>query len=159
MAKNYRSITPIQQFDPTACWAASLEWWAGAVGGGRGVVTQMNLLNLYLSYWDSSNPDTNPNYGTVSRGNLIAIIQDPRWRMDCFTVQPNDFDCYYINRKMKYGPCLLGYMRPGIGKHVVVAYGASDTHIAVMDPDGAKFIGHSLAHYKTTELIIGSPRQ
>lgn len=155
----YHSITPVQQFDPTACWAASLEWWARAVGGGRQVITQLNLLNMYLRYWDSSNPDTNPNYGTVSRGNLIAIIRDPRWRMDCYTVQPSNFSCYYINQKMRHGPCILGYLKPGLGNHVVVSYGASNTHIAVMDPDGAKFAGRPLAHYTSAELIVGSPRR
>ena len=33
MAKDYLSIAPVQQFDPTACWTAALQWWARAIGG------------------------------------------------------------------------------------------------------------------------------
>src|ERR1035441_7938598 len=80
MAKDYLSIAPVQQFDPTACWAAALQWWARAIGG-RTVVRQIDLLNLYVRFWDSSgDPDTNPNYGTISRAGLISVIGGSRWR-------------------------------------------------------------------------------
>lgn len=59
MATNYRATKPVQQFDPTSCWAAALEWWARAIGN-RTVIKQLDLLNVYLSYWDASNPETNP---------------------------------------------------------------------------------------------------
>jgi len=157
MATNYRATKPIQQFDPTSCWAATLEWWARAIGN-RTVITQINLLNVYLRYWDSSNPDTNPNYGTVSRANLISIISDSRWRMDCETVAGIDFTCHYVNRKMKHGPLVVGYRKPGIGNHVVSVYGASNTHIACMDPDGAQFRGPLASHYQGSQVIVGIPR-
>ncbi len=48
MATNYRATKPVQQFDPTSCWAAALEWWARAIGN-RTVIKQLDLLNLYLS--------------------------------------------------------------------------------------------------------------
>ncbi len=160
MSSKYRSISPIQQFDPTACWAAALEWWARGVGRGRPIITQLNLLSLYVARWDSTNPDTNPNYGTVSRANLIAIIRDPRWRMDFEAVRGRNFTCRLLNTKMRHGPCILGYFEPAVqGNHVVTAYGASNTHIAVMDPNGARFRGHRVEHFSGgTEIIVGSPR-
>ncbi len=156
MARNYRSTRPIQQFDPTACWAATLEWWARATGN-RTVITQLNLLNVYLRYWDSSNPDTNPDYGTVSRNNLMAIIRDGRWRMNCVAIPGRNFTCYYVNQNIRHGPLIVGYRKPGLGNHVVSVYGASNTHIACMDPDGARFHGRVASHYQSNEVIVGIP--
>lgn len=160
MGRNYRSITPVQQFDPTSCWAAALEWWARAIGRGRPIITQLNLLNVYVSRWDSSNPDTNPNYGTVSRANLIAIIRDPRWRMDFEAIRGSSFSCRYLNTKMRRGPCILGYFESEVGgNHVVASYGASNTHVAVMDPNRARFRGHRVGHFTSVrEIIVGYPR-
>ena len=74
MATDYLSISPVQQLDPTSCWAAALQWWARAIGG-RVVVRQVDLLNIYVRFWDSSgDPDSNPNYGTISR--LVARNRD-----------------------------------------------------------------------------------
>jgi hypothetical protein len=153
---NFRSVTPVQQFDPTACWAASLEWWAKAIHD-RTLITQLNLLVVYKDKWDSTNPETNPNYGTVSRANLISIFEDGRWRMTCEAISGTSFTCAHANKRMAKGPILVGYNKPGIGNHVVVVYGASETHIARMDPDGAQFVGSQAAHYQGGEVIIGYP--
>jgi hypothetical protein len=158
MAKNYLQIRPVQQFDPTACWAASLEWWARAIGG-RPVIRQIELLNLYLRYWDSSNPDTNPNYGTISRDGLIAVLNDTRWGMSAEAMPGVRLTTTLINQKMRRGPVIVGYYEPAVqGNHVVVAYGASNTHIAAMNPDGGRFIGLPAAHYShSAEVILGVP--
>ena len=160
MSRNYRRVRPIQQFDPTSCWAAALEWWARAIGN-RSVITQLNLLNVYLRMWDSretigNNP--NPNYGTVSRNNLMSILRDPRWRMDCEAIAGSRFTCHYVNQKVRNGPIIVGYRKPSVGNHVVVCYGASETHIAKMDPDGAQFQGLRQNHYQGGEVIVGIPR-
>jgi len=160
MSRNYRRVRPVQQFDPTSCWAACLEWWARATGN-RQVITQINLLNVYLRMWDTrqtiGNRD-NPDYGTVSRANLMAILRDSRWRMDCEAISGSDFTCHYVNRKVGRGPIIVGYRKPRLGNHVVVVYGASETHIAKMDPDGAQFQGLRQSHYQSREVIVGIPR-
>ena len=156
MSRNYRLVTPVQQFDPTSCWAAALEWWARAIKN-RTVITQINLLNVYLNRWDSTNPDTNPNYGTVSRENLMAILRDSRWRMTCEAIAGSDFTCRHANTRMRRGPIIVGYRKPRVGNHVVVVYGASNTHIACMDPDGARFRGPRASHYQSSEVIVGYP--
>lgn len=157
MATHYRATKPVKQIDSTSCWAATLEWWARAIGN-RTAITQINLLNIYVHFWDSSNPDTNPDYGTVSRTNLIEIIKDSRWRMDCETLTGTRFTCHYVNQKMKHGPLVVGYHKPNVGNHVVSVYGASNTHIACMDPDGAKFRGLLATDYQGGEVIVGIPR-
>lgn len=161
MSKNYLGIAPVQQFDPTACWAAALQWWARAIGG-RTVITQLNLLNLYVRYWDSSgDPDTNPNYGTISRAGLLSVIDDPRWGMSSSAIAGGDLTTVLLNQKMRLGPVILGYYEPAVGgNHVVVAYGASDTHVAVMNPDGALFTGLPIGHYSQSgEVILGIPKR
>jgi len=158
MAKDYLSISPVAQFDPTSCWAAALEWWARAIGG-RVVVRQVDLLNVYLRYWDSSNPDNNPNYGTISREGLISVINDSRWGMTASAMPGTQLTTVLLNQKMHLGPVILGYYEPAVsGNHVVVAYGASETHVAAMNPDGGHFRGLTVDHYShSPEVILGIP--
>ena len=156
MATDYLRIAPVAQFDPTSCWAAALEWWARAIGG-RTVVRQVDLLNIYVRYWDSSDPDNNPNYGTISREGLIAVINDPRWGMTASAMPGSQLTTVLLNQKMRQGPVILGYYEPAVnGKHVVVAYGASATHVAAMNPDGGHLRGLPVEHYShSQEVILG----
>jgi hypothetical protein len=158
MATDYLSIAPVAQFDPTSCWAAALEWWARAIGG-RTVVRQLDLLNIYVRYWDSSDPDNNPNYGTISREGLISVINDSRWGMTATAMPGTQFTTVLLNQKMRLGPVILGYYEPAVsGNHVVVAYGASETHVAAMNPDGGHFRGRLVEHYShSPEVILGIP--
>jgi len=102
MGKDYLSISPVSQFDPTSCWAAALEWWARAIGG-RVVIRQVDLLNIYLRYWDSSDPDNNPNYGTISREGLISVINDSRWGMTASAMAGTQLTTVLLNQKMHLG--------------------------------------------------------
>jgi hypothetical protein len=158
MAKDYLRIAPVTQFDPTSCWAAALEWWARAIGG-RAVVRQLDLLNIYVRYWDSRDPDNNPNYGTISREGLISVINDSRWSMAASAMPGARLTTEVLNQKMRLGPVILGYYEPAVsGNHVVVAYGASATHVAVMNQDGGHFRGSPVGHYSlSTEVILGIP--
>lgn len=82
MPTDHTAIPAVAQFDETSCWAAALEWWARA--SRRVVIDQLTLISKYEQYWDSSgDPDTNPNYGTVSRDGLMSIMSEPVWRMRC----------------------------------------------------------------------------
>jgi hypothetical protein len=159
MATDYLRIAPVAQFDPTACWAAALEWWARAIGG-RVVIRQTTLINTYVRYWDSSgDPDTNPNYGTISRAGLISVINDSRWGMTASAMSGGQVTTALLNQRMRLGPVILAYYEPAVGgNHVVVAYGASETHVAVMNPDGGRFIGLPVGHYShSPEVILGIP--
>ena len=158
MAKDYLSIAPVEQLDPTSCWAAALQWWARAIGG-RVVVRQVDLLNIYVRYWDSRDPDNNPNYGTISRAGLISVIGDSRWGMTASAMPGGELTTGLLNQKMRLGPVILGYYEPAVsGNHVVVAYGASATHVAAMNPDGGHFRGMPVGHYsRSPEVILGIP--
>ena len=120
----------------------------------------MDLINLYLRYWDSSgDPDTNPNYGTISRAGLIAVINDSRWSMTASAMPGSQFTTALLNQKMRSGPVILGYYEQAVsGNHVVVAYGASNTYVAAMNPDGGHFRGLPVDHYsQSSEVILGIP--
>lgn len=157
MSTSRRSVRPIQQFDSTSCWAASLEWFGRSLRS-RPAIAQLELIRDYNGYWDSSNPNTNPNYGTVSRTNLIAILSDSKWKLTVEAIPGSQFTCRHANQRMRRGPIIVGYNKPNFGNHVVVVYGASNTHIACMDPDGARFHGRRESHYQQQEVIIGYPQ-
>jgi len=158
MSKDYLRIAPVAQFDPTSCWAAALEWWARAIGG-RAVVRQLDLLNIYVRYWDSRDPDNNPNYGTISRTGLISVLNDTRWGMVASPMPGAQLTTVLLNQKMRLGPVIIGYYEPEVqGNHVVVAYGASATYVAAMNPDGGHFRGRLVNHYASSpEVILGIP--
>ena len=110
MAKDYTKISAIQQFDSTACWAASLEWWARAIGN-RPVIAQLDLIKMYRMHWDARNPNTNPNYGKISDEGLVEVLRDQRWGMNGANMPGSWFSCYDANHRMRFGPALSGLLR------------------------------------------------
>jgi hypothetical protein len=159
VAIDYTRIPAVVQFDPAACWAASLEWWARAMGN-RPVMNQLGLINLYHSRWDSrGDMDTNPGYGTVSRANLIAVLGDGRWQTAVEEIHGSAFTCAYVNQKVRFGPCIVGYYEPAVrGNHVVVAYGASSMLVDCMNPDGGRFMSRPPSVYQlTARLVVAWP--
>jgi hypothetical protein len=158
MAKDYTKISAIQQFDSTACWAASLEWWARAIGN-RPIIAQLDLIELYRKHWDARNPNTNPNYGKISDEGLVEVLRDQRWGMNGANMPGSWFSCYDANQRMRFGPALLGYYEPSLSSyHVIAIYGASATHVACMDPHGARFTARPIGYFtRSNRLIVGWP--
>jgi hypothetical protein len=90
---------------------------------------------------------------------MISVINDSRWGMAASAMPGARFTTELLNQKMRRGPVIVGYYEPAVsGNHVVVAYGASATHGAVMNPDGGHFRGLPVGHYSlSTEVILGIP--
>jgi len=156
MTTDYMSITPIAQFDETSCWAAALEWWAKATG--RVAVSQLNLISKYQQYWDSTGDvDSNPNYGTVSKSNLMLILSDPCWRMRCEEIRGAAFNQTYLNGKL---PCYVAYYEQEVGgSHAVVVCAADETVVKCMDPAFGGFRNFRYGQFQRTRtLIVGWPR-
>jgi hypothetical protein len=153
MSTDYTAISPIAQFDGTSCWAAALEWWARATG--RVAIDQLTLISRYQRYWDSSgDPDTNPNYGTVSKDNLIQILSDPYWRMRCEEVGGGLFGQRYVSGKL---PCYVAYFESEVGgSHAVVVCAADESIAKSMDPSYGAFRDFRYSHFQRTQkLIVG----
>jgi len=156
MPSDYRSIPPVRQFDETSCWAAALEWWARAAG--RTVIDQLTLISKYERYWDSSgDPDTNPNYGTVSRENLMLIMKDACWRMACQEVRGVSLNGQYLSGKL---PCILAYFEGEVGGyHAVVAFKVGDTAVSCMDPSMGAFRDFRYGRFqRSNSIIAGWPK-
>ncbi len=128
----YESIPPVLQADPTACWAAALEWWAAVTGRPR--LNQIQLLARYESYWDSAgDEETNPAYGTVTVQGMSEIMADPIWRMNVEILRQAEISCSYLERRL---PCVLGYFDELVEMHhAVVVYAVEAQMLHYMDPD------------------------
>jgi hypothetical protein len=152
----------VRQNDQTACWAASLEWWARATG--RTVITQNNLLVKYVKHWNSQMylPDgsDNPDYGTISRDGLLEVWKDSIWNLNVATANGSVATAAYMKTKIARGPCLIGYYEPKVkGKHVVCPWSVEDPTVGVMNPDGGKIENKPLATFQgTTEILIAWPK-
>jgi hypothetical protein len=155
MPRDYTTITAIAQFDPTSCWAAALEWWARATG--RPVIDQLTLISKYERYWDASgDPETNPNYGTVSKDNLMRILSDPCWRMQCEEIAGVAFNRRYVSAKL---PCIVAYFEGEVGgHHAVAAYAVTETAVSCMDPSYGAFRDFRFGHFqRSAKLVVGWP--
>ena len=162
----YRQIPAVGQQDDTACWAASLEWWARAAN--REETEQWMLMEDYDHLWGSRSD------GTISRAGMLAIIRDNRWRMS-HQVLP---DRSHLTREVMFaflrsGPVYVGYFDRNVGgNHVNVIYGMADEganpRLYAMEPahrrngDGSYRGSHLqkvLNNYRTQgEIILASPR-
>ncbi len=152
----FRSITPVQQLDAAACWAASFEWWTVAMSRQR--VRQDELIRDFDHLWSATD---GADYGTVSFQALQSIIGNARWNMRRVVRQGASITLADMQQYVSSGPCILGYREPGLGNHVVAAFEALNgpDRIAVMDPNGARFRDLSIQLLgQTSRLIIGYPR-
>jgi hypothetical protein len=130
---------PVAQFDPTACWAASLEWWLRSMQPARTVVSQLDLINVFSAYW---NQEDGPEYGTVSAENLVQIVGNERFGMT-YTVK-RQFDKGFVKDKLTRSPVLLGYYEPEVsGFHAVIIHSLNQNgangDVNIMDPNGGRF--------------------
>lgn len=152
----YRSIPPVQQFDASACWAASLEWWTIAMGRTR--VRQDELIRDFDHLWTAAD---GADYGTVTFQSLQVIIGHARWNMSRVTRQGRSTSLADIQGYVGRGPSIVGYHQPGLGNHVVVAFAVltGPDRVVVMDPNGARFRELSMQTLtQSSRLLIGSPR-
>jgi hypothetical protein len=133
---------PVAQFDPTACWAASLEWWLAAMSPARAEVDQLNLLQDFNGFWNTD--ESSPDYGTVSEANLRLIYAWPTVRMSSrkFT---NGMNIDFIKEKLAKSPVVVGYYEPAVNSyHVAVIHSVNVPNspygeINVMDPNRGRF--------------------
>ena len=130
MPKDYTKVPAVVQFDTTACWAASLEWWARAIGN-RPIFPQLEPIKMHRDKWDTRDPDHNPEYGKITSGGLIAVIREPRWGWTARSSRAACSTAFTPTRGCAWG-------------------------LACMDPWGGRFTARPAGYYSRSDrLIIG----
>jgi len=147
----------VAQFDPTACWAAGLEWWLRCMHESRVVTNQLNLLSRFVRYWNSD--ESSPEYGTITGENFGHILDDDSIRMSYIVRAPGSWDKDHIAEKLAISPVIIGYHEQEVdGFHVNVIHSLNNTATAdvnVMDPNRGRYRTRSNHHFKTRHYVLG----
>ena len=177
MAKNYKGIPAIGQFDPTACWMACLSWWLKAAHDKK--LRQLDIMGLFGPVWTAD--------GTIDPTALKdgIIKNNSIFKMNVESIFPGSLEYWASGDK----PTLIGFKTPGGMGHMNVLYNFKKEtgKIGAMEPwypenlqivqdtpgdlpyvaDGKRFTGmhvnRPLSYYHTplngsTGLFIGYPQ-
>jgi len=149
---------PVAQFDPTACWAASLEWWLRCMSVTRTIRNQLTLINEFVAHWDSSNPETNPNYGTITAQGLVDILDSSSIRMNYVVRGAGTWNRAHVEEKLALSPVLIAYNETEVnGFHLNVIHSLNPTTTAdvnVMDPNRGRYRTRSHTRFNTRDYIL-----
>ena len=108
----------IRQFDANACWAACLEWWSKACGGGRPTLPQEEIASTYVKLWNKSE---GKDYGAMSITNMATILREPQWRASVQCVERTQLSFEFLCKKLLSGPLFAAfYYQAGDASHVNV---------------------------------------
>ena len=148
---------PVAQFDATACWAAGLEWWLKCMRQTRTVRNQLDLVNLFVAFWDHD--EESSEYGTVNGEGLGHIMDDSRINMNYVVRAAGTWNKIFINEKLAISPVLIGYLENEVGGfHVNVIHSLNDTDTAdvnVMDPNRGRYRTRSHNRFTSGNYVLG----
>ena len=156
---------PVAQIDPTACWAASLEWWLTCMNPKRSPARQIDLISRYVRYWDARmeiNGKENKDYGTVSAVNFVKMISQPEISMEYLLCTVPDLQV--IRQKLSQSPVIIAYYEPKVkGSHVNVIHSTNLDHslgdINVMEPNQGRFESKDVRRFTTKQCLLGWAKQ
>lgn len=147
----------VAQFDQTACWAASLEWWLRCMHQSRTVRNQLDLVNQFVDYWDHD--ESSPGYGTITGIGLGHIMADSSIRMNHVVRASGTWDGSFISGKLPVSPVLIAYNELEVGGfHVNIIHSLNDTETAdvnVMDPNRGRYRTRSHSHFTSRNYVLG----
>ncbi|MDQ6786938.1 MAG: hypothetical protein M3033_09040 [Acidobacteriota bacterium] len=148
---------PVAQFDPTACWAAGLEWWLRCMRNSRAFTSQLDLINRFSEYWNHD--EDSPEYGTITGVNFGHIMDHDSIRMSYVVRAAGSWDKDFIAGKLDISPVVIGYNEQEVnGFHVNVIHSLNNTASAdvnVMDPNGGRYRTRSNQHFKSGNYVLG----
>ena len=148
----------VAQFDATACWAAGLEWWIRCMSASHSIRNQLDLVNIFVQYWDSTNPDTNPQYGTITGEGLGHVMDDSRIRMDYVVRANGTWDGAFIETKLAISPVLIGYNEVAVGGfhvNIIHSLNGAAPDVNVMDPNGGRYRTRSHSNFTGSNYVLG----
>jgi hypothetical protein len=147
----------VRQFDATACWAAGLEWWLRCMRQSRSLITQLNLINRFVEFWNHD--ESSSEYGTIDGFGLAHVMDDEAIRMEYVVRAAGSWDKDFINGKLDISPVIIAYHEPEVnGFHVNVIHSLNNTETAdvnVMDPNGGRYRTRSNRHFKSRNYMLG----
>ena len=154
---NYPHV--VAQFDQTACWAASLEWWLRCMRNSRTVRNQLDLLNQFVAYW---NHDANsPEYGTITGENLGHILDDGSIRMSYVVKGFGNWDTALVNEKLAISPVFIGYNETevnGFHANIIHSLNTDPADVNVMDPNGGRYRTRRHTSFTTANYVLAWAR-
>lgn len=122
--KNYKLVPAVGQFDPTACWMASLSWWLRAVHGKK--MRQIDIMAMFGAVWGAN--------GTIDPVPLKAgiIANNSLFKMQVEEIFPGSLEYWASGSK----PTLIGFKTPAGFGHMNVIYGldAESKKVGAMEP-------------------------
>ncbi len=151
---------PVAQFDPTACWAAGLEWWLRCMHQSRNVRNQLQLINEFVDHWDSD--EDSPSYGTITGEGLGQIMADSSIRMDYVVRASGTWEASFVNGKLPTSPVLIAYNEAEVGGfHVAIIHslnGGDTADVNVMDPNRGRYRTRSHSHFTGRNYVLAWAR-
>ncbi len=147
----------VAQFDATACWAASLEWWLRCMSQTRRVRNQLDLVNQFVQYWNSN--EASPAYGTITGEGLGHILDDASINMEYVVKAAGTWDKPLVSQKLSISPVLIAYNELEVGGfHVNIIHSLNDTTTAdvnVMDPNRGRYRTRSNSRFTSGNYVLG----
>jgi hypothetical protein len=146
----------VAQFDPTACWAAGLEWWLKCMVNSRTVRNQLSLINDFVAFWNSDEDD--PEYGTITGVGLGHIMDAPSIRMDYLVKGHGSWDRTLIETKLAISPILIGYNETEVGGfhvNVIHSLNGDSPDVNVMDPNGGRYRTRGHGQFNVSDYVVG----
>jgi hypothetical protein len=126
MSKDYTKINPVGQLDKSACWAACLSWWLEAVGGGRPLLSQNDLIEEFDKHCGAD--------GSMPIGFLRDVVaRDSRFKISTAFYTASHF----ISRGFPISdtPVIIIYKPPVIEKiHFNVIFDKIGNTVNCMEP-------------------------
>ncbi len=168
MAKDYSIVSPVQQFDDMACWAASMEWWLNYMGGSRPQLSQYDIIGIkkikdnsyYPSDTDTGNADQN--FGGLTKEGMKALFNHSPFKMQYKRYDAGALKISSIKKRLKKSPIVIMYYDSTVqGYHANVIVKAEDVFfgladgIVSMEPRNPSFESRFLMWFTTGELYLG----
>lgn len=167
MAKDYTTVSPVQQFDDMACWAASMEWWLSYMGGSRPLLNQYDIIGIKKVKDNSFYPDdtdagnANSNFGGLTKAGMKALFNHPPFKMQYKRYSAGSLKMSSLKKRLKKSPIVIMYYDStvqGYHANVIVKvndlFGLTET-ITSMEPRNPSFEARWLMQFTSDELYLG----
>jgi hypothetical protein len=168
MARDYTTVSPVQQFDDMACWAASMEWWLNYMGGSRPQMTQYDIIQIKKvkdnSYYpeDTDEGNADQNFGGLTKAGMKALFNYSPFKMQYKKYGAGALKLASLTKRLKKSPIVIMYYDATVqGYHANVVVKAEEVlwglanGVTSMEPPNPSFESRFLSWFTSGEVYIG----